>query len=532
MKKSPSTTAGLVERPPVVVVMGHVDHGKSTLLDYIRKSNVAEKEIGGITQKIGAYEVEHVREGETKRITFIDTPGHEAFQSIRARGAKTADIAILVVSAEDGVKPQTIQALKTILAEDMPYIVAINKIDKDGADIDRTKQTLAEHEVYLEGYGGNIPVVAVSAKTGKGIPELLEMILLVADLEELKADPSLPGSGIVIETQVDKKRGNTATVIITSGTIHSGEAVVAGTSLSPVRIFENFAGKAIKEATFSSPVRIIGWDTLPGTGELFSTLENKRAAETLVEERRASMPASVRYGRPVEQKQKAAPASATPSDPTSTKVAGSEAAGPEVKMATLPLIIKASEMGALEAVMHEISKIKHDAIVIKIVHSGVGDINEHDLKTATSVAGTLVVGFGVNIDTPARALADSLKTTLYTFDIIYKLSEWLGELVKERAPKKMIEKMTGRAKILKKFSRTKDKEVIGGKVEEGMIKSGSEIKILRRENEIGRGHIRELRRQKDKVSSIEEGNEFGGMIEASVELVPGDRIECFVISEE
>jgi translation initiation factor IF-2 len=504
MKNPVNTTQKVIERPPVVVVMGHVDHGKSTLLDYIRKSNVAEKEVGGITQRLGAYEVEVDKEGKKKKITFLDTPGHEAFQSIRARGAKTADIAILVVSAEDGVKPQTVQALKTILAEEIPYIVAINKIDKDGADIERTKQSLAEHEVYVEGYGGNISVVNVSAKTGEGVPELLDMILLQAELEELTADINLPGSGIVVETNVDKKKGNTATLVITNGTVRSGEYLVAGTSLSPVRIFENFLGKSIKEATVSSPVRIIGWDTLPSVGETFTTVENKKEAEITVSERKLRL---------AENKNK----------PATTDQAG---------IAVLPLIIKASETGSLEAMLHEISKTKHESMVVKIVQQGIGDIGESDIKTAAGIPGVTIVGFGVGIDTSARALAENQKTHIERFDIIYKFSEWLADLIKERAPKKQVEKMTGRAKILKSFSRSKDKQVLGGRVEEGLVKTGEEVKILRRDNDIGRGKIKELQVQKEKTAEIVEGREFGMMIESKTEIVPGDKIECFTVVEE
>lgn len=490
------------ERPPIVVVMGHVDHGKSTLLDYIRNTTTTHKEVGGITQKIGAYEIEHLHHGTTKKITFIDTPGHEAFQGIRARGAKTADIAILVVSAEDGVKPQTLQALQTILAEEIPYIVAINKIDKDGADIERTKQSLAEHEIYVEGYGGTIPMVPVSAKSGAGIPELLEMILLVAELDPPQTIAGL-GHGIVIETQVDKKRGNAATVIITGGSFHQGQIVVAGTSYSPIRIFHDAQGQTIKEAIPSSPVRIIGWDSLPAVGESCTVVDSKQEAEKLVATRKEAL------RKP-------------PSSPHRD----------ESPQATLPLIIKAGETGSLEAVMHEIAKITHEHIVIKVVHAGIGDISEYDVKTAASIPGTVIAGFGVGVDTPARALIDSQKMPVNLFDIIYKLSEWLAILIKERAPKKLIEKSVGRAKILKTFSRSKDKEIVGGKVEQGTLKAGAPIKIIRRDNEIGRGEIRELRKQKDKIREVEEGAEFGGLVESKIELVPGDRIECFVTVEE
>jgi len=502
--KASSETSTKTVRPPVVVVMGHVDHGKSTLLDYIRKTNIVDKEIGGITQKLGAYEVEYEHMGTKKKITFLDTPGHEAFQSIRARGAKTADIAILVVSAEDGVKPQTLQALKTILSEDMPYIVAINKIDRPSADIERTKQSLAENEIYIEGYGGTTPVVPISAKTGEGIPELLEMVLLVADLDDLSADTSAPGEAVVVETHVDKKKGNTAMVVITNGTIYSGQYIIAGNSMSPIRIFENFAGKPIKEATFSSPVRIIGWDVLPKTGDACLIVSNKKEAESIVQERK-NITDAAKNAQPAAEK---------------------------ITTEVLPLIIKAAETGGLEALIHEIAKIKNDAITIRIVQQSVGDIGENDIKTAVGIPGTIIVGFGVGIDAPARALADNQKTEMHVFDIIYKLSEWLSEYVKVRAPKKMVEKMTGRAKILKTFSRSKDKQIIGGRVEEGTIKIGEDVKIVRRDNEIERGKIRELQQLKERSGEVLEGKEFGAMIESRVEIMPGDKIECFTTVEE
>ncbi len=509
MKKTSKNNEGTmkgasIERPPVIVVMGHVDHGKSTLLDYIRKTNVTEKEVGGITQKMSAYEVEHEVNGKKKKITFIDTPGHESFQSIRARGAKIADIAILVVSAEDGVKPQTIQALQTILKEKIPYIVAINKIDRPEANIERTKQSLAENEIYVEGYGGNISVVPISAKTGEGIPELLEMILLVAELEDMKADPKAQGQGTIIETHVDRKKGNTATAIITNGTVSSGQFVVAGKSFSPIRIFENFAGKSIKEATFTNPVRIIGWNELPAVGEVFVTVESKKEAEALIQTHLEQL----------------------------SKQANTPKSFDNADKATLPIIIKASETGGLEALIHEIGKIKNDAINIRIVQQSVGDIGENDIKAAAGIPGTIILGFGVGIDAPAKSLAENQKTEMHMFDIIYKLTEWLQEYVKVRAPKKYVEKMTGLAKILKTFSRSKDKHIIGGRVEDGIIKVGEEVKILRRDNLIERGRIRELQQLKERATEIAAGKEFGAMIESKVDIMPGDKIECFSLVEE
>src|SRR3989344_5397580 len=284
MPKTDSPKTKIVARPPIVCVMGHVDHGKSTLLDYIRKTDVAGGEAGGITQKIGAYEVEHIKSsGEKKSITFLDTPGHESFAAIRARGADVADIAILVVSAEDGVKPQTMDAYLCIKKSKLPVIVAINKIDKPNADIERAKGSLAENEIYLEGFGGDIPWVAISSKTGAGVSELLELIDLVAEINNFSGETESCASGFIIEVHQDSRRGPSATVIIKNGTLKYGEVAVAGVAMSTIKIMENDKGVIIKEALMGMPVRIIGWNELPEAGSAFITLPTKKEAEALVE---------------------------------------------------------------------------------------------------------------------------------------------------------------------------------------------------------------------------------------------------------
>src|SRR3989338_2741593 len=270
------TAADKGVRPPIVAIVGHIDHGKSTLLDYIRKTNVVEAEAGGITQHLSAYEAVHKNAGGEHKITFLDTPGHEAFKAMRSRGLEVADVAILVVSAEDGVKPQTLEALKLIDGVKIPYIVALTKIDKPSANVEKAKASLLESGIYLEGMGGNVPYVAVSGKTGAGVPELLDLILLAAELEGLTADPSLPGEGVVIEAHIDSKRGNTATLVVENGSVRSGEFVVSSEALAPVRIMENFLGKPIKEALPGSPVRIVGFSSLPQVGARFKTVETKR----------------------------------------------------------------------------------------------------------------------------------------------------------------------------------------------------------------------------------------------------------------
>lgn len=502
-------TSNVTSRPPVVVVMGHIDHGKSTLLDYIRHTNVVDKEVGGITQRMSAYEVAH---GE-KSVTFLDTPGHESFNAIRARGASAADIAILVVSAEDGVKPQTLDAFRAIKTAGLPYIVGISKIDKPNANIDRTKQTLAENEIYVEGYGGTIPFVPFSGKTGAGVDDLLDMILLTADVEEFTADKNALAECIVIEANNEKTRGISATLIVKNGTLKSGSFIVAGNAMSPIRIMENFAGKPIKEATPSMPVRIVGWDKQPEVGGICFTFSSKKEAEKYIEEE--SEKSTNRQG--------------------STNANGSQRITPvnsafideENIIANVPVIIKADTSGSLEAVKYEISKIKVERVNIRIVSSGMGDILENDIKASIGVPGTIVLGFSVKVDSSAKRFAEQHSVPIQTFDIIYKLTEWLEEEIKNRAPKIATEEQKGVAKILKFFSSIRDKQVLGARAESGTISVNDEVKIIRRETEIARGRVRELQHMKSKVGSIEEGKEFGALIESKIEIAPGDKVEAF-----
>lgn len=487
----------LVERPPVIVIMGHIDHGKSTLLDYIRKTNITEKETGGITQHIGAYEVTYSKEGKEHKITFLDTPGHEAFGALRSRGARVADIGILVVSAEEGVKPQTLEAIETFKKEKIPFIVAINKIDKPEANIERTKQSLAENEVFLESFGGHVSWTAISSKAGTGVPELLDLILLTTEFEELKAEPDAQAEGTVIESHLDTKKGIVATVIITNGTLKSGEFAVCGKSISPLRIIENFKGEKIDRATFSSPVRIIGWDLTPEVGMEMKIYPDKKSALDAVAE---------------------------------FKMTAKEERKNNIKSekTKIPIVLKVDTGGSLDAIIYEINKLVNERIEPKIILSGIGTISENDIRSAESNS-AIVIGFNNKVEPQAQSLADRLDIKINSFDIIYKLTEWLEAELKERTPKIEQEEVTGRAKILKLFSLNKDKQIVGGKVESGTIGVNEAVKILRRDTEIGRGRIRELQIQKIKTGSVAEGNEFGTMIEARIEIAPGDRIESFTI---
>ena len=500
--------------------MGHIDHGKSSLLDYIRKSNIVEGESGGITQHLSAYEVEHQVDRKPKdliasnRITFLDTPGHEAFSKMRARGAGVADIAILVVSAEDGVKEQTKEALRAIKEAGIPYIVAINKIDKPNANIERTKQNLAENEIYLEGFGGDVPFVPISAKLGTAVPELLDMLLLVAEMENLTGDASLPAEGIVIESNIDTKRGTTATLIITNGTLKKGMFILAEESMAPVRAIENFLGKQVPEATFSSPIQITGFDALPSVGSTFRAYANKKDAEkmqqNILRPRRESADSEARAKEPIKNIVRTIPLA------------------PDALV--VPVIIKTDVAGTLEAIEKELGKIERERVVIKIVAKGVGAIGENDVKLAAGSTNAIILGFHTKVERGSSDIAERFGVTIKTFDIIYELSAWLTEELDKRTPKIMGEEIVGTAKILKIFSATKHKQVIGGKVTSGVLELGAQVKIMRREVEIGRGKIVELQAQKLPAKKVDEGNECGMMVESKMEIAGGDVLEAFVMN--
>lgn len=496
-------TENKTKRPPVIVVMGHVDHGKSALLDYIRKTNVVEEEAGGITQHISAYEVEHKdKSGIVQKITFLDTPGHESFSKMRARGSKVADIAILVVSAEEGVKPQTLEAYKAIIDSNIPFIVAINKIDKPEANIEKTKANLLENEIYLEGMGGDIPWVPISAKRGDGIDELLDMMLLVSDMTELTGDLSKPAEGIVIESHRDTQRGISTTLLIKDGAIKKGDFVRAGESVSPVRIMEDFTGKSIDEAQFSSPIHIIGFNSVPQSGETFKVFSSKKDAEQ----------AALAY-----------------TSQTSDVIKDEVIVDTDQEITQIPIVLRADVSGSIEAIEHEIEKIPHERVEVKIIQKNVGNVSEGDIKLTLGRPRTLIIGFNVGCDTAARDLAIRNDITIHSFDIIYKLAEWLEEEIKNQTPEISVEEATGNATLLKIFSKNKDKQVVGGRVDSGSIKVGSVVNISRQGNNIGTGTITNLQQQKSDSKEVTEGNEFGAQIDSRIELAPRDMIESFII---
>ncbi len=495
MAKKSTTTSQVTKRPPVVVVMGHIDHGKSTLLDYIRKSNVVDSEAGGITQHLSAYVVPHeTKDGAKETITFLDTPGHAAFQKMRLRGADVADVAILVVSAEDGVKPQTLEALSSITQANIPFVVAINKIDKPGANLIRTQSSLIENGIYIEGMGGDIPWAGISAKTGEGVHELLDLVILAADLAELTGDTNALATGHIIEAKLDTKRGNTATLIIKNGTLKSGQVIVSGTASSPVRIMEDANGKPLKEAGLSVPVRIVGFSEIPVIGSQFVTVENKKEAEQMVTEAASKISAKTRL----------------------------EA----TNLPIIPILIKADVLGTIDAIEHELNKFESDRIAVRIIDTGVGDITSNDVQNVSATKSAIIVGFNVKVERQAQDLAERLGVEIDTFKIIYELSEWLNTALKNRTPQKEEKVTSGKVKILKHFSAQKNTHVLGGRLEEGTIKMNQHVVITRRDIEIGTGVVKNLQQHKSDVQHVEEG-EFGMQLETRAEIAPGDHLQPY-----
>lgn len=486
-------------RHPIVAVMGHIDHGKSSLLDFIRKSNVTAGEAGGITQHVSAYVAEHEHEGKRRRITFLDTPGHEAFKALRARGAAAADIAILVIAADEGVKPQTAEAFGEITQTGIPFVVAFTKTDKNGADVEKAKIGALEAGIYLEGLGGSIPYAGVSSKTGAGVPELLDLVLLTADLAELTADTSKPASGFVLESSQDPKRGISATLIIKDGTLSTGSVAVAGGAMAPVRFIEDFQGKRIPEAGPSEPVAVAGWSTLPDAGQEFVTVKGKKDAEKLVAE--------------------------SAKKPLPTRMSAEESA-----KAQLPIVIKADVTGSIEAITSLLAKLAHERVALKVVSSGVGAVTEGDVKTAQA-AGGLVIAFHVPVESLAGDLALRANVAIESFSIIYELEERIKNLLQERAPRIKVEEVIGTMKVLKAFSSTGAKQVLGARYLTGAFAVGDRVKILRRTIEVGTGKLLNLQVARADVQEIHVEGEFGLQVETKSEIAPGDELAAFRVTE-
>lgn len=470
----------LKERQPVVVVMGHVDHGKTSLLDYIRKANVASREAGGITQAVGAYEIEHAIEGKTKKITFIDTPGHEAFSNMRSRGAHAADLAILVVAAEEGVKPQTKEAIEILNKTETPFVVAITKIDKPTADVERVKNDLTTNNVLLEGYGGSISFQPVSSKTGEGVNELLDLLILASSVEELTYDPASPAKGFVLETRTNKNRGMEASVIVQEGVLKRGDDIATPSARGKVKILENFLGKAAPEVPAGAPALIVGLEALPQVGEIF--VSGGEAVQRVI------------------------------------KSKGFVMDDLKSKDSSLAVILKSSDAGSLE-VLSQIMRALNPEKPLKILDESVGEVNEGDVKLAVSGGGA-IIAFKSKVDKAARALATAQEVTILSSDIIYELVTAIEGLMKSVSGPQV----TGELEILAVFNSTKqDKQVVGGKVVSGDFKKAP-FEVKRGETIVGQGRVTNLQQNKQDSASIPEGKEGGLLVGASVTIEKGDKL--------
>lgn len=498
----------LVGRAPVVVVMGHVDHGKTSLLDYIRHANVASGEAGGITQHIGAYTVEI----NGSPITFLDTPGHEAFTSMRARGAMVTDIAILVVAADDGIMPQTIESINHAKAAGIPIVVAINKMDTVGANPERIKQQLTEYDIVPEEWGGDTIVCPISAKTGEGIDNLLENLVILAEVQELKANPNRAAKGTVIEARLDKGRGPIMTVLVQNGTLKLGDIIIAGTAVGRVRTMINDKGVRITEAGPSVPVEISGMSEVPSAGDTFNAVADERMARELVEERKT-------------QQKNAAFGS---SKKVSLEDLFSQIQAGEMK--TLNIIVKADVQGSAEAVKASLEKITNDEVCVKVIHSGVGAINESDVMLAAT-SGAIIVGFNVRPDNAARDSAARANVDMRMYRVIYDCINEIEAAMKGMLAPKFEEVIIGHAEVRETYKVSKVGTVTGCYVLDGKIQRGCSVRVLRDNIVIHEGELASLRRFKDDVKEVASGYECGMQVEKFNDIKVGDIIECFVMEQ-
>ena len=486
----------LISRPPVVVVLGHVDHGKTSLLDAIRKSHVAEKESGGITQHIGAYQIEHPSpdSGQVKKITFIDTPGHEAFSAMRSRGAKIADIALLVIAAEESIKPQTKEAIKHIKEAKLPFIVVLNKIDKPQSDPEKVKRELMKEDIMVESFGGKVPSVNTSATTGKGINELIEIILLMAELEDLKADISKSPGGTIIESYMSAKRGPIATLIVRDGILKEGDILGTNSTIGKIKTLENFQGDIIKEAFPSTPVVVLGFEKAPKVGEEFKIFEDIESAKKEIKEKELIFSKKTAEGK------------------------------------TLNIIIKADVSGSLEAIEKILQDIPQKKASFNIIKAEVGEINDSDIKLAKTSQG-LILGFRVKTNLIAQKIALREKIRIMTFEIIYELAQTAREALERKLSPEIVKKELGRVKILATFKKDKkERQIVGGKVILGEIKRGVLAEVIRDKEKVGSGKIIKLQKEKQDVDLVEKGREFGLLFEGNVQIQENDILEAF--SEE
>ena len=502
------TADELVPRSPVVVVMGHVDHGKTSLLDAVRKTNVVSGEAGGITQHIGAYTVQI----NGSPITFLDTPGHAAFTSMRARGAMCTDIAILVVAADDGIMPQTVEAINHAKAANIPIIVAVNKMDKHGASPDRIMQQLTEYELVPEEWGGDTIVCPISAKTGMGIDSLLEMVILTAEMQELKANPNRAAKGIVIEARLDKNRGPIASLLVQNGTLHKGDLIIAGTAVGHIRVMTDDKGRAISAAGPSIPVEITGLAEVPAPGDAFNAVADERMARQLVEQRKQA-----------EKDAAAKLASKVTLDNLFAKMQ-------EGEMKELNLIVKADVQGSAEAVRASLEKLSNEEVRVRVIHAGVGAINESDILLA-STANAIVVGFNVRPDAAAAASAQRSNIDLRMYRVIYDAIDEIEAAMKGMLAPKFREAVIGHAEVRQTYKVSAIGTIAGCYVKDGKITRDGQVRVLRDNIVIYEGNIGSLQRFKDSVKEVAANYECGMSIEKFNDIKEGDIFECFVMEE-
>ena len=502
------TADELQPRSPVVVVMGHVDHGKTSLLDAIRNTNVASGEAGGITQHIGAYTVQI----NGNPITFLDTPGHAAFTSMRARGAMCTDIAILVVAADDGIMPQTVEAINHAKAANIPIIVAINKMDKHGANPDRIKQQLTEYDLVPEEWGGETVICPISAKTGQGIDELLEMVILTAEVQELKANPNRLAKGVVIEARLDKARGPVATLLVQNGTLKQGDVIIAGTAVGRVRVMTDDKGRTVKAAGPSKPVEITGLAEVPGAGDIFNAVEDERMARQLVEQRKEDLKAAA--------------------NKTKGKVTLEDlfAQIQEGEMKELNIIVKADVQGSAEAVKASLEKISNEEVRVKVIHAGVGAISENDVLLA-STSNAIIVGFNVRPDPVAAASAARAKVDMRMYRVIYDAINEIQDAMKGMLAPKYKEVIIGHAEVRQTYKVSAIGTIAGCYVKDGKITRDAQVRVLRDNIVIHEGQLGSLQRFKDSVKEVAANYECGMSIEKFNDIKEGDIFECFVMEQ-
>lgn len=491
-------TYPLTPRPPIVVILGHVDHGKTTLLDTIRKTRVAEKEAGGITQHVGAYQAE----ANGKTITFLDTPGHEAFTAIRSRGATVADVAVLVVAADEGVKPQTEEAIKIIKDTETPYVVAITKTDKEGANPQKVRQELAEAEVLVEDYGGQVPIVELSARKGDGVDQLLETILLLAEVEELTAATTGPAQGFVLESHLDSRRGTVATVLVQSGQLQIGDWVAAGLAIAKIRSMEDFLGKAIKSALPSQPCVVTGWELAPSVGQKFLAVASHNDALALAK-------SATPQGTPFSQLPSSAPKTAN-------------------------IIIKADVQSSLEAMDQVLRTITSDEVQYRVVDYGVGKIGDGDVKNAKA-KNAAIIGFHVPVESAAKLSAEHQHVRIESRDIIYELVEIVRDIMADMLDPEIRRTPLGKLKILALFDIQGKSQIVGGKITSGKAVRGAMVEVTRGSNIVSTGKLVQLQQKKADVTEVAEGLECGLRYEGPMDtpqaiIRVGDVLEIY--SEE